>query len=349
MKIPPEIMQNNIPLAPQTTMHLGGPARYFAECTSVAEIRTALEWAAAENLPVQILGGGSNVLFPDTGYSGLVLKVALSGIEFADATATVAAGENWDPFVQQCVERGLAGVECLSGIPGLVGATPIQNVGAYGQEVQDTIIAVQALDRENLAEVTFTNTQCRFAYRQSRFKAGDRDRHIITAVTYLLDPSGQPQIRYPELRRHIGDELDGLAPGRPALSAVRNTVLKLRRNKSMVIDPQDPNARSVGSFFLNPVITAGAFATIEQQHPDVPHFPAPDGVKVPAAWLVEQAGFHKGLKRGGAGISDHHALALVNRSGTTREILALAAEIQDAVETTFGIRLEREPVLIEET
>jgi len=150
------------------------------------------------------------------------------------------------------------------------------------------------------------------------------------------------------LRRHIGDELDGLAPGRPALSAVRNTVLKLRRNKSMVIDPQDPNARSVGSFFLNPVITAGAFATIEQQHPDVPHFPAPDGVKVPAAWLVEQAGFHKGLKRGGAGISDHHALALVNRSGTTREILALAAEIQDAVETTFGIRLEREPVLIEE-
>lgn len=345
----PDFIRETIALASQTTMHLGGPARYFAECTSAAEIRSCLEWAATEGLPVQVLGGGSNVLFPDAGYAGLVLKVALRGIEFADATATVAAGEDWDPFVQQCVARGLAGVECLSGIPGLVGATPIQNVGAYGQEVEDTLVEVQALDRQNLKEVTFTNTECRFTYRQSRFKAEDRDRYIITSVTYRLYPSGQPQIHYLELRRYIGDALDSLAAGPPALTAVRDTVLKLRRSKSMVIDPQDPNARSVGSFFLNPVITADAFAAIKQQYPDIPNFPAPEGIKVPAAWLVEQAGFHKGFNRGGAGISDHHALALVNRGGTTSEILALAAEIQVAVEKSFGIRLEREPVLIEET
>ena len=330
-------------------MRLGGPARYYAECTSVAEIRCCLEWATSTGLAVQVLGGGSNVLFADTGFDGLVLKIALRGLEFSGETALAAGGEDWDHFVSACVERGLAGVESLSGIPGLVGATPIQNVGAYGQEVKDTIVEVRTLDRQNLQEAVFANADCHFAYRQSRFKSADRDRYIVTAVTYRLDPSGQPQIRYPELRRQIGNRLDSLNPGQTALTAVRETVLQLRRGKSMVIDPEDANTRSVGSFFLNPVITADAFAALQQQYPDMPSFPAPDGVKVPAGWLIEQAGFAKGFEENGVGISQHHALALVNRGGTMTAILALAAAIADAVATRFDIRLEREPVLIGET
>lgn len=341
MEKPSPILRENTPLAPLTTMGLGGPARYLAECTSLAELRACLTWAAAEGLPVQVLGRGSNVLFADAGYSGVVLKVGLAGVVFSGETVEVAAGEDWDSFVRHCVERGLAGVECLSGIPGSVGATPIQNVGAYGQEVKDTIAEVRALDRQTLAEIAFAPAECGFAYRQSRFKGADRDRFIVTSVTYRLDASGQPQIRYPELRRHVND-------AQPTLAAVRDAVLALRRGKSMVIDPQDPNARSVGSFFLNPVITAAAFAALQDRYPKVPHFPDAAGVKVPAAWLVEQAGFHKGLQRGEVGISERHALALVNRRGTTRQVLALAGEIRDAVEQTFGIRLEREPVLVEE-
>ena len=333
-----QILREHIPLAPLTTMGLGGPARYLAECTSLDEMRDCLTWAEAEGLSVQVLGGGSNVLFADAGYSGVVLKVGLSGVVFNGETVEVAAGEDWDGFVQCCVERGLAGVECLSGIPGSVGATPIQNVGAYGQEVKDTIAEVRALDRQTLAEIAFAPAECGFAYRQSRFKGADR--FIVTSVTYRLDDSGQPQIRYPELRRHVDDEC-------PTLATVRDAVLALRRGKSMVIDPQDPNSRSVGSFFLNPVIDAEAFDALKDRYPNVPHFPAAAGVKVPAAWLVEQAGFHKGLRRGDVGISERHALALVNRGGTTRAVLALAGEIRDAVEQTFGIRLEREPVLVE--
>ena len=346
---PPDLIRQNIPLAPQTTIRLGGSARYYAECTSVDEIRACLHWAASTDRSVQVLGGGSNVLFADAGFDGLVLKIALRGLEFIGETVIAAAGEDWDPFVAACVERGLAGVECLSGIPGLVGATPIQNVGAYGQEVQDTIFEVQALDRQNLQEVVFSAAQCDFAYRQSRFKAADRDRYMITAVTYRLDASGLPQIHYPELRRQIGERLNSLNPGHPALTAVRESVLQLRRGKSMLVDSEDTNARSVGSFFLNPIITTEAFAKLQQQHPDIPSFPADNDVKVPAGWLVENAGFTKGFVQGGAGISEHHALALVNRGGTMADILALAGEIQNAVKKIFNIRLEREPVLIGET
>lgn len=341
MEKPSPILRENIPLAPLTTMGLGGPARYLAECTSLAEMRACLTWAAGEGLPVQVLGGGSNVLFADAGYSGLVLKVGLRGLAFTGATVEVAAGEDWDGFVRCCVGRGLAGVECLSGIPGSVGATPIQNVGAYGQEVKDTIAEVRALDRQTLAEVAFAPAECGFAYRQSRFKGADRDRFIVTSVAYRLQADGEPQIRYAELRRRVSD-------ARPTLATVRDAVLALRRSKSMVIDPQDPNARSVGSFFLNPVVSAPAFAALKDRYPNIPHFPDPAGVKVPAAWLVEQAGFHKGLQKGAVGISQRHALALVNRGGTTGQVLALAGEIRAAVEQTFGIRLEREPVLVAE-
>ena len=341
MEKPTFILRENIALASLTTMGLGGPARYFAECTTLPDMRTCLMWALGEGLPVQVIGGGSNVLFADSGYRGLVLKMGFTGMTFSGDTVEVAAGEDWDSFVQCCVERGLAGVECLSGIPGSVGGTPIQNVGAYGQEVKDTIVEVRALDRLTLSETSFAPAECDFAYRQSRFKGANGKRFIVTSVTYRLDPSGQPQIRYPELRRHLTD-------AQPTLAAVRDAVLALRRSKSMVIDPQDPNARSVGSFFLNPVVSAAAFAALQDRYPSIPHFPDAAGVKVPAAWLVEQAGFHKGLQRGGVGISERHALALVNRGGTTRQVLALAGEIRDAVEQTFGIRLVQEPVLAEE-
>jgi UDP-N-acetylmuramate dehydrogenase len=240
----------------------------------------------------------------------------------------------------------LAGIECLSGIPGLVGATPIQNVGAYGQEVRDTIVEVRGLDRQSLESVVWANEACAFAYRQSRFKGVDKDRYLITQVVYRLESEGAPQIRYPELRRQL--EGRELGRGRAALEAVREGVLQLRRSKSMVLDPQDPDARSVGSFFLNPVLSEAAFqalkARLGERQP--PSFSTAEGIKVPAAWLVEQAGFPKGFRRGGAGISTKHTLALVNCGGTTRQVLELAEEIRGQVRARFGIVLELEPVVV---
>jgi len=350
------MIQEDVLLAPYTTIGLGGRARYFATCGSIDAIRDCLTWADEKDLPVQVLGGGSNVLFPDAGFPGLVLKIDLQGLDFADDDEWVrviaAAGEDWDGFVQTCIDRDLAGLECLSGIPGLVGAAPIQNVGAYGQEVEDTITGVRALDRRTLETVEFPSAECRFAYRQSRFKTADRDRYIIVEATYRLHPRRRPELRYPELRQYVEEQLDldSLESGRPVLSAVRQAVLHLRRRKSMVVDPQDPNARSVGSFFLNPVLTKEEFAVLEERIGDpssIPAFATPEGIKVPAAWLVEQAGFHRGHRRGNAGISARHALALINCGGTTREILELAAEIQQQVRGKFGILLQREPVVVE--
>ncbi len=358
---PEHIFQENVPLAPYTTMGLGGIARYFARCRCAEEIRDYLAWAAKEGLQVQVLGGGSNTLFADEGFAGLVLKVDLQGVVYEDEGGRVevraGAGEDWDGLVYRCIERGLGGIECLSGIPGLVGATPIQNVGAYGQEVKDTITRVVALDREKLETVEFESGECDFRYRQSRFKGADRDRYIITEVIYHLHRNGRPQLCYPELRDYLEGQVDPqeLESGRSALRAVREAVLQLRRKKSMVIDPVDPNARSVGSFFLNPVLPKAEFHDLEQRWQaagaptSIPSFAVPKGVKVAAAWLVEQAGFHKGYGRGGAGISANHALALINRNGTTREVLELAAEIQRGVAERFGIRLEREPVVVKYT
>lgn len=354
MEAPPNL-QTDQALAPYTTMQLGGPARYFAACRTLEEIRYVLGWAVREKLPVQVLGGGSNVLFADEGFGGLVLKVELPGLHFAEGPeggvlVEAAAGQSWDGLVEECVRRGLAGVECLSGIPGLVGATPIQNVGAYGQEVKDTIVEVCGLDRRSLEPVAWTNESCHFAYRQSRFKGADKDRYLITEVFYRLEPEEEPQIRYPELRRHLeeGTGLRELGRGRLALEAVREGVLQLRRRKSMVLDSHDPDARSVGSFFLNPVLSEEAFQALKARLGErlPPSFPSPEGIKVPAAWLVEQAGFPKGFRRGGAGISTKHTLALVNCGGTTRQVLELAEEIRGQVCARFGISLEIEPVII---
>jgi UDP-N-acetylmuramate dehydrogenase len=351
-------IEKDIPLAPRSSIGLGGLARYFLTARSMDAVRAGLVWARQHRLPVQVLGGGSNTLFPDAGFDGLVLDIALCGRHFTPKDGwtllTAGAGEDWDSLVQGCIERGLSGIECLSGIPGRVGATPIQNVGAYGQEVMDTIVGVQALHRESLEQVEFTNAECAFAYRQSRFKKADRDRFIITQVQYRLANQGQPYLGYAELQRYLESlpDWDGSAVGRPALRPVRQAVLTLRRKKSMVLDPADPHARSLGSFFLNPVLSTANFKQLEGRwrqaggQGKVPVFAAEDGVKVPAAWLVEQAGFSKGQRHGGVGISGKHALALVNYGGTACQLLALAGQIQQAVEARFGVRLECEPVVV---
>lgn len=351
-------VREGVPLAPLTTLGLGGPARHFVDCTSLDDLRDALAFARERDLHVQILGGGSNTIFPDAGYPGVVVRIALHGTQFEnDASSTVvtaAAGEPWDALVAESVRRELSGIECLSGIPGLVGATPIQNVGAYGQEIADTLVAVRCLDRTADREVTLAPAECGFGYRSSRFKRADRDRFVILDVTLRLARDARPTLRYAELAQAV-DQAGGLANVDPA-AAIRRTreaVLALRRRKSMVIDPADPESRSAGSFFLNPVIPAETYDRLVSlrlergETPPPPAYPAEGGVKLSAAWLVEQAGFAKGHRHGGVAVSKHHALALVNHSGTTAELLALAHRIQDAVQTRFGIRLEREPVLAE--
>lgn len=351
-------LREQVPLAPYTTIELGGPARYFAECRTADDVRAALRFARERGVPAYVLGGGSNVIFADEGFDGLVAHVTPGGVTFrdeGDATlVTAGAGIVWDDLVARVVARGLSGIECLSGIPGLVGGTPIQNVGAYGQEIRETLVAVTGLDRRDLSTVTFDNDACGFAYRSSRFKTSDRGRYVVLDVTLRLWRDRVPELRYAELVAAV-DTRGGLDPADPAgaVRRVRDTVLALRRRKSMVIDPADPNRRSVGSFFLNPVLAPAAFGALERRWraggdgSPIPTFPALGGVKVPAAWLVERAGFSKGMRRDGVGISTNHALALVNLGGgTARGLLALAAEIEAAVFERFGVRLEREPEVV---
>lgn len=351
-------LREQVPLAELTTIRLGGPARVVASCTSADECRAALAYARERRLPVMVLGGGSNVIFSDEGYSGLVLRVEIPGLRFDESgrtcLVTVGGGEIWDDVVTACVARGLGGIECLAGIPGTAGATPIQNVGAYGQEIKDTIQSVSALDRTTGEERLFSSADCGFGYRWSRFKGEDAGRYVVTGVVFRLEQDAEPRIRYPELARAVAEEGSGtlLPSGEAGLNQVRKTVLRLRRAKSMVLDPADPNSRSVGSFFMNPVLDPKTFETVREQWrasgqaDALPAYPSPEGIKIPAAWLVEHAGFPKGTQRGRIAISQKHALALVNRGGTTRELLAFAGEIQAAVEQRFGIRLAIEPVIV---
>jgi UDP-N-acetylmuramate dehydrogenase len=349
-------LREHVPLAPYTTLGLGGKARYFVECDTEDQIRAALAYASDRRLPVYVLGGGSNVVFLDSGFPGLVLRITIGGVEFRQGPTPevcAGAGVDWDSLVHHVVERGWTGVECLSGIPGTVGGTPIQNVGAYGQEIAETLASVSCLDRTTLERRTFTAAECEFGYRDSRFKRRDRGRYVVLDVTLRLRRDAPPRVRYPELRDAIArvGPLDAAAPA-DAVRLVRQTVLALRRAKSMVLDPADPNARSAGSFFMNPVLAAAAFAQLERSWKDaggtgaIPTFPAGDGVKVPAAWLVERAGFPKGYRRGGAAVSARHALALVNLGGTSADLLALADAIRVGVEERFGIRLESEPEVV---
>ncbi len=337
------MIERDVPLSPLTTIELGGVAQYFVECTTHEQVRRALLHAATEGLAVHILGGGSNTIFSDDGFHGLVLRVNLRGVEFNVASdlvmARVASGENWDGFVRQCVDAGYVGLEALSGIPGFVGATPMQNVGAYGQEVAQTIVSVKALDRDTLAVVEFSNEECGFQYRGSRFKYDDRDRYVILEVTYKLQVGGAPTVAYDQVAEVVGDN--------PSVTAVREAVLGLRKQKSMVIDAGDSNTKSCGSFFLNPIVSDDQLESLRQQvAEEVRVFPEGGGSKLSAAWLIEKAGYKKGEVRGGVGISDNHVLALVNRGGTTKELLAFAEEIQAAVYKQFGIELVREPIVV---
>ncbi len=347
----------NVPLAEHTTIRLGGPASHFVTVTSIDQIRTCLRRAAENQWPVQILGGGSNIIFSDDGFNGLVIRIGLSGIEYTEkgdeGFLRVASGENWDDVVRFAIQKGASGIECLSGIPGLAGAVPVQNVGAYGQEVRETIISVKVLDRTTLQEREFSNEECDFSYRQSRFKQNDRERFVITEVLLRLSPNGKPAIRYDELQRHIESTSKNILNqrGPAALTAIRASVMALRKRKSMVADSADLHSRSCGSFFMNPVLTRAEFRSLQHRvnNTDLPYFPADKGVKVPAAWLVEQAGFHKGYRSGNVGVSVNHSLALVNYGGTTNELLALANAIQREVHEQFNISLQREPVIVGST
>jgi UDP-N-acetylmuramate dehydrogenase len=345
-------IRENVDLAPMTTVGLGGSARYFAHWPNATAIQDTLLWAREKQLAVQVLGGGSNILFPDRGFGGVVGKVEIAGVdvERSDGWVTLGAGagESWDEIVRRSVEAGFGGLECLSGIPGFVGATPIQNVGAYGQEVKDCIVQVEAIDRESLETILFSNEECTFGYRTSRFKTVDRDRYVITRVTYRLADPGRPQLRYPELARSMRRDFgSGQREGAEAMSMVRSAVLNLRRAKSMVLDPADENSRSMGSFFLNPVVDEDALLALRAQlGEDLPAFETDGGYKLPAAWLVERSGFAKGHRRGGAGISANHALALVNCGGSSSDLMQLAEDVRHAVFEISGIRLEPEPVIV---
>ena len=329
-------------------MGVGGLARFFVEVADEAAMREALRWAQERGLALHVLGGGSNLVVADAGVDGLVVKIALRGVssrEIPDGVeVTAAAGEPWDALVAHTVERGWAGLECLSGIPGLVGATPIQNVGAYSQEVSQTVTAVRALDRRTGETVTLPPADCGFGYRTSRFKSADPDRFIVLGVTYLLVPGGAPSVRYADVVTDL--ERRGIA--KPKIADVRASVLAIRRAKSMVLDPEDPNRRSCGSFFLNPVVDGATLERVERAagDPTMPRWREADGrVKLSAAWLIEHAGLHRGDGPGPVALSSRHSLAIVCREGArAADVAAFASEIRARVEARFGVRLIPEPV-----
>ena len=357
-RVRPLSIEENVPLAPLTTLGVGGPARFFVSARTEEEVREALRHASSRGLDLFILGGGSNILVSDAGFDGMVVRLALEGA-YNDSSAadqdrspsaeggrmiiSVGAGEDWDGFVEHCVGRDLAGIECLSGIPGSVGGTPVQNVGAYGQEVSETIVTVRCLDRKTGDIVDLSNRDCRFSYRRSIFNSTVKDRYVVLSVTFALRPGGKPKIEYRDLKEYFAGPL-------PSLNETRRAILNIRGAKSMVIDPNDPNSKSAGSFFKNPIVPRKKLTeiTTRTRLDPIPYFEAGnDLVKIPAAWLIESAGFHKGFAMGSAGISTNHSLALINRGGATaRDILDLKDRITMAVEDIFEIQLVPEPVFV---
>ncbi|GAA3964750.1 UDP-N-acetylmuramate dehydrogenase [Actinomadura viridis] len=354
------VFAEEVNLAGYTTLRLGGPARRFVEATTETELVAAVRKADDDGEPLLVLGGGSNLVVADAGFPGTVVHVGTRGVESSAGehgriNVRVQAGEEWEPFVARCVAGGLSGVECLSGIPGRVGATPIQNVGAYGQDVSETIVQVRAYDRMARKVVTLDRAACAFTYRNSAFKG--TDRYVVLDVTYGLRETEVSQpIAYAELARILGVRPGASVP----LKEARDAVLELRRGKGMVLDPDDPDTRSAGSFFTNPILDPPRLARLERRvaerlgpdtaFPRYPESPGPDGrprVKTSAAWLIDKAGFAKGHARGPVRISGKHTLALTNPgNGRTADLLALAREVRDGVRAAFGVELVNEPVFV---
>jgi UDP-N-acetylmuramate dehydrogenase len=341
-----------VPLGPYTTLGVGGPAHLFCEVVTEDELLEAIRFARENSLKIFVLGGGSNLLVGDSGFDGLVIHISIKGQtkSVTDGNWTryeVAAGVDWNSFVLETCEQGIGGVACLSGIPGSVGGTPVQNVGAYGQEVSDTIEQVRALDLDTEIFVALTREQCGFGYRRSIFNSTHRGRYIVTQVSFRFDRRAKPNLTYADLRRHFGE-----AATEPTAMDVYDAVRFIRHQKGMLIVEGEADCRSAGSFFKNPVVTEEVFASIAAAlgapAEEIPHWPSGEGlVKLPAAWLLERAGFPKGFTMGSAGISSRHTLALINRGGATAtEIVALRNRIQQRVQQQFGILLEQEPVML---
>lgn len=339
-----------MPLAPLTTFGIGGPARYFIEAHDEETVVEALLFVRLRRVPLFVLGGGSNILVADEGFPGVVLHMRLRGLSERAANGkvvlTAAAGEDWDAFVRCAVERGLGGVECLSGIPGTVGGTPIQNVGAYGQEAGDVITRVRAWDRSACAVAELSQAECGFSYRQSIFNTVARDRYVVLSVTFALPCDARPSVKYADLQKYFAGRA-----GTPTLREVREAVRQIRASKAMLLVPGDPDCRSAGSFFKNPIVSEEQYQAIAARTATpAPRYPVagqPGRVKMAAAWLIEQSGFSKGYGHGPVGLSTRHTLALVNRGGASaRDVLALMREIQKGVRERFGIELSAEPLLI---
>ena len=347
------VIERGVSLAHLTTLGVGGTARFFCNAEDDGDVARAVSWAREHDVPWMVLGSGSNVVIGDNGYPGLIIHLDNRGIEavvsHGHVLVTAAAGEPWDAFVGHCVMRGWAGIECLSGVPGRVGATPIQNVGAYGQEVSQVIESVTVFDSAEGKTITFTTDECAFGYRNSRFKSGEPNRYVVISVTFRLEIDGPPTVLYPEL----SSTLQEFGIHNPTIAQVRHAVIALRRRKSMVVDPSDPNSHSVGSFFTNPIVDADTVASVCEtalrlgvvsSGDQVPRHPSGDQFKLSAAWLIESSGFAKGYHRGAAGLSEKHCLAIVNRDrASASDIIALAREIRDKVREQFGITLVSEP------
>jgi len=338
--------ETGVALAGLTTLRLGGPARRLIVAETEDEIVSVVRSADAAGEPLLVLGGGSNLVVADAGFDGTVLRIATHGMApaapaaLAEHVLQLEAGVDWDSAVALAVHEGYAGVEALSGIPGLAGATPIQNIGAYGQDVSQTVAWVRALDRTTGDVVRLDNAGCGFSYRNSAFKGAGR--YVVLSVAFALEHSraGRP-VRYAELARHLGIEVGESAPA----VEVRAAVLDLRRAKGMVLDASDHDTWTAGSFFTNPMLTA---QDAERLPEDAPRWPEPDGrVKASAAWLIEHSGFGRGYGSGPARLSGKHTLALTNRGGaSTDDLLALAREVRAGVRARFGVELVPEPVLV---
>jgi UDP-N-acetylmuramate dehydrogenase len=341
------LLHENVPLAPMTTFNVGGPARYFTEARAIEDVNQAMAHAKKNSLPLFVLGGGSNLVVSDAGWPGLVLRIGITGIERRSGSFEIGAGEEWDKFVAFAVAQNCAGVECLSGIPGSTGGTPVQNVGAYGQEVAETIDSVQVLDTRENEIRELCNEACGFAYRTSIFNTSERGRFIVLRVDFALREGGEPSIKYADLKRYFaGRETSA------TLAETREVVRTIRASKGMLIMPGDEDCRSAGSFFKNPVLPDAEYKSLHERAQErglqIPNYPALSAHrKISAAWLVENSGFSKGYARGPVGISRKHALAIVNRGGAkAADIITLKNEIQQGVGLKWGIQLQPEPVFV---